>query len=163
MRSSAPGETAEGTGGAHEGEKTLSGRPTRRITISKLRNDSADPPSDTLGKRLIEAYLDRIHQRFPFIVRSDVWQFHRKRHILGVGVSPPRQDSFALFVLYMVYAIGALNLRLTGAYTDTAPEKFYISRYRDVFEALVETTMGPLESGNGDTGGTGNSRKTLEQ
>lgn len=141
-----PGDEAEDNRGAEKGERTFSGAPTRRITISELHNNSAEPPSDTLGKRLIEAYLVRIHPRFPLLVRSDLWEFHRKRHVLGVGELATKDDGFALFVLYMVYAIGALNLRLTEAYNDTAPEKFYISGLKHVSSAREASSIHNVEA-----------------
>ena len=117
----------------------------RRITLQELRSDTAEPPADNLGERLINAYLIRIHPRFPFLFRSDVWEAHRHRNSLGKEpraqhdqdlprFSTPAYEKhgFALFVLNMVYAIGALNLRLTEDYKETSPEKFYVAAMQHV-------------------------------
>jgi hypothetical protein len=121
-----------------EGEEISAGaNPARRITLQELQSDRAEPPSDALGERLINAYLARIHLRFPFLFRSDVWEAHRCRFTLQGGTqnscdaasfsSPAYTESgFALFVLNMVYAIGALNIRLTEDYKETPPEQFYV-------------------------------------
>jgi hypothetical protein len=91
---------------------------SRRITIQELQSGQGELPTDALGKKLIHAYLGRIHPRFPFLFRSDVWEAHRCRYILqrdshGHGNDNPsfsspayKQNGFALFVLNIVYAIG---------------------------------------------------------
>jgi hypothetical protein len=110
---------------------------SRRITLQELQSERAEPTPDVLGRKLIQAYLGRIHPRFPFLFRPDVWEAHRCRHTLQRGVqgqhsdnapsfSSPQDNGFALFVLNMVYAIGALNLRLTEDYKETSPEQFYV-------------------------------------
>jgi len=143
---SAHGEEAEGHQCRREGKTTFGGAPKRRITISELRTSSAEPPSDALGTRLIETYLGRIHPRFPILVRSDLWEFHRKRHLLGAREPITKDDGFSLFVLYMVYAIGALNLRLTETYTDTSPENFYISALKHVSSAREASSIHNVEA-----------------
>jgi hypothetical protein len=142
----APGQFPEGCSDAEPGEKTFSGAPTRRITISELRNNSAEPPSDVLGSRLIEAYLVRIHPRFPLLVRSGLWSSHQRRHVLSDAGPASAEDGFALFVLYMVYAIGALTLRLTETYTDTPPENFYISALKHVSSAREASSIHNVEA-----------------
>ncbi|KAL1303087.1 hypothetical protein AAFC00_006531 [Neodothiora populina] len=126
-------------------KRPLTGAPARRITISELHNNAAEPPSDALGTRLIEAYLVRIHPRFPFLIRSDLWDYHRKRNTLGTEPAKA-EDGFSLFVLYMVYAIGALNLRLTEAYKNTPPEKFYISALKHVSSARESSSIHNVEA-----------------
>ncbi|KAH6629193.1 fungal-specific transcription factor domain-containing protein [Boeremia exigua] len=118
---------------------------TRRITLQELRSNPGEPPADGLGEKLINTYLTRIHPRFPFLLRADIWEAHRCRHILSKEpdsqqsrpapqFTSPAYDNrgFALFVLYMVYAIGALNLRLTEDYKETSPEQFYVSAMQHV-------------------------------
>jgi hypothetical protein len=132
---------------------------TRRITLQELQSNSAEPPADGLGKRLIHAYLVRIHPRFPFLLRSDVWEAHRCRYVLQRGnqeqrngdspsslSTPYKEDGFALFVLNMVYAIGALNLRLTEDYKDTAPEQFYVSAMQHVASVREASSIHNLEA-----------------
>ncbi|KAJ4371303.1 hypothetical protein N0V83_004520 [Neocucurbitaria cava] len=144
----------------NESEKiTAGGKPTRRITLQELQSDRAEPPPDVLGKKLINAYLVRIHPRFPFLFRSDVWEAHRRRHTLERGTksqpgqnvpsfsSPAyKEDGFALFVLYMVYAIGALNLRLTEDYKDTPPEQFYVFAMQHVASVREASSIHNLEA-----------------
>jgi hypothetical protein len=132
---------------------------TRRITLQELQSDRAEPPTDVLGKKLIQAYLVRIHPRFPFLFRSDVWEAHRSRYALQRGTQgqrnegPPsfsspayREDGFALFVLNMVYAIGALNLRLTEDYKDTSPEQFYVFAMQHVASVREASSVHNLEA-----------------
>jgi hypothetical protein len=135
------------------------GERTRRITLQELRSNVTEPLSDALGKRLIDTYLVRIHPRFPFLFRSDIWEAHRHRNNLGMrSQEPPGQDTprfsssaykdggFALFVLYMVYAIGALNLRLTEGYRDTSPEHFYVAAMRHVASVKEASPVDNLQA-----------------
>lgn len=133
---------------------------TRKITLKELQYNRAEPPSEALGAKLIKAYLRRIHPRFPFIFRSDIWTAHRCRYSLGRQdqrhVSSPspssysskayESDGFALFVLYMVYAIGALNLRLTEDYRDTSPEQFYVFAMQHVSSVREASSIHNLEA-----------------
>lgn len=124
--------------------QSYAGNQPRRITLQEL-SDPAKPPADGLGERLINTYLARIHPRYPFLFRPDVWTAHHNRHVLSEEpqiqserstpqfTSPAYQNrGFALFILYMVYAIGALNLRLTEDYKETSPEQFYVSAMQHV-------------------------------
>jgi hypothetical protein len=116
---------------------------TRKITLQELQKP-AEPISDAQGTRLINTYLVRIHPRFPFLFPPDLWEIHRRQNtsqrIHGVPeslnsfASPAyNENGFALFVLNMVYSIGALNLRLTDQnYRDAPPEQFYISAMQHV-------------------------------
>ncbi|KAL5379011.1 hypothetical protein PMIN06_009915 [Paraphaeosphaeria minitans] len=135
------------------------GSSTRRITLQELQSNKAEPPSELLGAKLIKAYLSRIHPRFPFLFRSDVWEAHRCRYTLGKPAtrnsdwSTPKYssvayetDGFTLFVLYMVYAIGALNLRLTEDYRDTSPEQFYVFAMQHVASVREASSVHHLEA-----------------
>jgi hypothetical protein len=132
---------------------------SRRITLQELQSDRAEPPTDVLGKKLIQAYLVRIHPRFPFLFRSDLWEAHRSRYFLQRGIqgqrsedipsfsSPAyREDGFALFILNMVYAIGALNLRLTEDYKETPPEQFYVFAMQHVASVREASSIHNLEA-----------------
>ncbi|KAH7095879.1 C6 transcription factor [Paraphoma chrysanthemicola] len=131
---------------------------TRRITLQELQSERAELPNDVLGRKLIQAYLSRIHPRFPFLFRSDVWEAHRCRHVLqrdllGQRDTAPtfsspayKQDGFALFVLNMVYAIGALNLRLTEDYKATPPEQFYVAAMQHVASVREASSIHNLEA-----------------
>lgn len=138
-------------------EATSSGNQTRRITLQELQSERAEPPSDTLGTKLIQAYLIRIHPRFPFLFRSDVWEAHRCRYILqrtssgqsdedGPFFSSPKENGFSLFMLNMVYAIGALNLRLTEDYKDTSPEQFYVFAMQHVASVREASPIQNIEA-----------------
>jgi hypothetical protein len=147
------------TSGNNSEEISHDGNTTRRITLQELQSDRAELPTDVLGKRLIHAYLVRIHPRFPFLFRSDVWEAHRCRYSLQRGTQGPRNedppsfsnpaykgDGFALFVLNMVYAIGALNLRLTEDYKDTPPEQFYVFAMQHVASVREASSIHNLEA-----------------
>lgn len=136
----------EANGESGVGDKTFGGTPTRRITIAELQNNTCETPSDAFGSRLIEAYLVRIHPRFPVLVRSDVWSYHKRRHSLSDASTRSKEDGFAVFVLYMVYAIGALTLRLTGGHTDTQPESLYVSALRYVSSAREASPIHNVEA-----------------
>lgn len=140
------GHPSEPNGDSAPGDKTFGDTPTRRITIAELQNNAGEPPSDALGSRLIEAYLVRIHPRFPLLVRSDLWSYHRRRYSLGDASPRSKEDGFAVFVLYMVYAIGALTLRLTDGHTDTPPESFYVSALRYVSSAKEASPIHNVEA-----------------
>lgn len=130
----------------------------RRITLQELHTNRAEPPSEFLGVKLVKAYLGRIHPRFPFLFRSDIWEAHRCRYKLGspeTRVTNEAQvfssdayeaNGFALFVLYMVYAIGALNLRLTEDYRDTSPEQFYVFAMQHVASVREASPIHNLEA-----------------
>lgn len=131
---------------------------TRKITLQELQSELSPPP-DALGTKLINTYLARIHPRFPFLFRSDIWEAHRRRYTLARGAtrdigqegqsySSPAydKDGFALFVLYMVYAIGALNLRLTEDYKDTSPEQFYVFAMQHVASVREASSIHNLEA-----------------
>lgn len=141
-----PGDDSEGSGETGKSDRTSSGGPLSSPTVPEVLNNAAEPPSDALGKKLIEVYLVGIHPRFPLLVRSDLWESHHKRYILRGADSATKEDGFARFVLYMVYAIGALNLRLTEVYNDTAPEKFYISALKQVYSAREISSIHNVEA-----------------
>ncbi|KAJ5674961.1 C6 transcription factor [Penicillium maclennaniae] len=88
-----------------------------------------EPPSDEMGARLLDTYFHRLHSRYPFLDRRQMWRIHEERERLyktkREELSQP--DRFALFKLNMVYAIGATMLRLsdTEKYVSTAPERYY--------------------------------------
>lgn len=138
-------------------EASFDGHQTRRITLQELQSERPEPPSDALGTRLIQAYLVRIHPRFPFLFRSDVWEAHRCRYMLqrtdgvqsgeeGPSFSSPKENGFSLFMLNMVYAIGALNLRLTEDYKDTSPEQFYVFAMQHVASVREASPIQNLEA-----------------
>lgn len=143
-------------------ERRPSSSDTRPITLQELQSKKTKPVSDALGARLINAYLVRIHPRFPFLFPSDLWEMQRQTAHESVGArsnsdtndgqhsfaSPAyNQTGFALFVLNMVYSIGALNLRLTDqSYRDTPPEQFYLSAMQHVASVREASPIDNLQA-----------------
>ncbi|KAI4715248.1 hypothetical protein E4T48_08574 [Aureobasidium sp. EXF-10727] len=132
-----------------ETERQSSDAGTRKITVQELQSQQPTPISDVLGSRLITTYLVRIHPRFPFLFPADLWKIHRRQNIFSTAETSSssnvfeissnfssqsyNRDGYALFVLNIVYAIGALNLRLTDQnYRDVSPEQFYVSAMQHV-------------------------------
>jgi hypothetical protein len=94
------------------------------ITMDVLRANSAEPPSDELGSRIMNAYLTQLHPRYPFLNPAELWSLHADR--LRLAKTRPvdllQSERFGLFKLYLVYAIGAMLLQLTEKFAATAPE-----------------------------------------
>jgi hypothetical protein len=108
----APGQTNNGNTGA-----------PRTIRLNDLLEHRADPPNDEMGSRIIEAYLSRIHPRYPFIDRDELWRLHEDRWRLA-KIKPEnlsRNERFGIFRLYMAYAIAATLMQLSEKYTYTDP------------------------------------------
>ena len=140
-----------------ESERRSSNPDTRKITLQELQQP-AKPVSDALGTRLITTYLVRIHPRFPFLFPPDLWEIHRRQSTnqrthempesLNSFACPAyNENGFALFVLNMVYSIGALNLRLTDQnYRDVPPEQFYISAMQHVASVREASPIDNLQA-----------------
>jgi hypothetical protein len=140
-----------------ESERRSSNADTRKITLQELQ-EPAEPVSDALGTRLINTYLVRIHPRFPFLFPPDLWEIHRRQKPtssiddvsegMNDFASPAyNEDEFALFVLNMVYSIGALNLRLTDQnYRGVPPEQFYISAMQHVASVREASPIDNLQA-----------------
>ncbi|KAG9642977.1 hypothetical protein KCU77_g4910, partial [Aureobasidium melanogenum] len=150
------------TPSSSESEKRSSNADTRKITLQELQS-KAKPISDALGTRLISTYLVCIHPRFPFLFPSDLWEIHHRQKPTGSAetsrtggmreepnsfASPAyNENGFALFVLNMVYAIGALNLRLTDQkYKEVPPEQFYISAMQHVASVREASPIDNLQA-----------------
>jgi hypothetical protein len=84
----------------------------------------ASPPSDANGSRIIDAYFTHMHTRLPFLDRAKIMKLHANR-FHPVNATP--QDEFERFKLFMVYAIGATILQMTGAYDATPPNEFLMA------------------------------------
>lgn len=85
---------------------------------------NVDPPSDEMGSKFLETYFRRLHSRYPFLDRGQIWKMHEDRWRLAKTKREDltRSDRFALFKLNIVYAIGATMLQLSEKYAHTAPE-----------------------------------------
>lgn len=95
----------------------------RTIRLNDLMKHRAEPPSDEMGSQIIEAYFSRVHSRYPFIDRDELWRLHEDRWRLAKTKSEDlsRNERFGIFRLYMAYAIAATMMHLSGGYTYTAP------------------------------------------
>lgn len=76
---------------------------------------TAEPPDDEMGTRLLDAYLTRLHVRYPFLDRAELWRLHGKRWQLTRAKREElsKSERFGLFKLYLVYAIGATLIQLS--------------------------------------------------
>lgn len=91
---------------------------------------NVEPPTDEMGARMLETYFTRLHSRYPFLNRKQVWRIHADRWRLAKlkREDLTRSDRFAIFKLNLVYAIGATMLRLSEKYAYT-PEVIIFSKY----------------------------------
>lgn len=113
---------AEVLGQANTSDKENTGAP-RTIRLNDLLKHRADPPNNEMGSQIIEAYLNRVHHRYPFIDRDELWRLHEDRWRLA-KVKPEdlsRSERFGIFRLYMAYAIASTMMQLSEKYTYTAP------------------------------------------
>lgn len=84
----------------------------------------AEPPNDEMGFKVLQAYLTRIHIRYPLLDRDELWRLHGNRWCLA-KLKPEkitRDERFGIFKLYLVYAIGATMTQLSEKYTYVNPE-----------------------------------------
>lgn len=84
----------------------------------------AEPPSDEMGSKILQAYLTRIHVRYPLLDRDELWRLHGNRWRLAKlkREEITRRERFGIFKLYLVYAIGATMIQLSEKYTYVHPE-----------------------------------------
>ncbi|KAL2794882.1 fungal-specific transcription factor domain-containing protein [Aspergillus keveii] len=86
----------------------------------------ASPPSEELGAKLIDAYVERLDWRYPFLDLDEIRALHRDRDHL------PTSEQ-GLFKLYLVYAIGSGLLDLTEKRTSSPmPEAFYATAMQHI-------------------------------
>lgn len=96
----------------------------RTIKLDELLKNRADPPNDEMGSRIVNAYLIRVHSRYPFLDRRELWRLHADRWLLARTKADDLSQCqrFDIFKLYMVYAIAATMMQLSEKYTYTPPE-----------------------------------------
>ncbi|PWY65132.1 C6 transcription factor [Aspergillus eucalypticola CBS 122712] len=113
-----PGERA-----GHVNDRT---RPPR---VEEVLVKSSEPPSDEMGSRILHAYLTRIHVRYPFLDRTELWRLHEARWRLAQKKREEltKEERVGIFKLYLVYAIGATSIQLSETYSYTTPERFYMT------------------------------------
>ncbi|KAH1498025.1 hypothetical protein KXV92_004586 [Aspergillus fumigatus] len=106
-------------------------RPRR---VEDLLVKSTEPPNDEMGTRILRAYLTRLHVRYPFLDRAELWKLHGARWRLAKANQEAltKAERFGLFKLYLVYAIGATTIQLSEKYTYVPPERYYITALQQV-------------------------------
>ena len=96
-------------------------RPPR---MEELLAKGAEPPNAEMGSRIMNAYLTRLHTRYPFLDRRELWRLHETRWQLAKKKREElsKAEKFGIFQLYIVYAIGATFLQLSERYSYIPPE-----------------------------------------
>ena len=97
----------------------------------------------TRGGRILDAYLTRVHLRYPFLDRSDILERHGNRFVQD-NTSP--KDQYGTFKIYMIYAIGATMLKLTEAYDYTPPENFFMKALQYISAARESHSVHNIEA-----------------
>ncbi|RAK81632.1 MFS transporter [Aspergillus fijiensis CBS 313.89] len=115
------------------GDKSSEER-ARPLRMEELLSKTTDPPNDELGSRILRAYLTRLHVRYPFLDRTELWRLHEDRWRLA---KTPREEltraeRFGIFKLYLVYAIGATTIQLSENLATILPEQFYTTALQTV-------------------------------
>jgi hypothetical protein len=115
--------------------------PYKAISLDELLKHRADPPNDEMGARIMDAYLGRVHNKYPFLDRDELWKLHHARwHLAKTKAEDLTQtERFGIFKLYMAYAIASTLIGLSEKYDYTPPEvasplffsSIYTDRYRN--------------------------------
>ncbi|RFU30446.1 hypothetical protein B7463_g5916, partial [Scytalidium lignicola] len=122
---------------------TISDQQPKALSLEDLKNGSASPPSYEMGIRILNAYFQKIHPRYPIFERSDIFELHAKRQ---QQTNSNTQEQFGTFKLYMVYAIGATILQLTETYSYTPPEKFFMAALQYISAARESHSIYNIEA-----------------
>ncbi|KAI9374014.1 fungal-specific transcription factor domain-containing protein [Aspergillus egyptiacus] len=112
----------------------------RTLRMEELLAKSTEPPNDEMGRRILQAYLTRLHIRYPFMDRNELWRLHEDRWRLAKAKREglTKAERFGIFKLYLTYAIGATTMQLSEKYDYVPPERFYITALQQV-PAMCET------------------------
>ncbi|KAL5335964.1 fungal-specific transcription factor domain-containing protein [Aspergillus crustosus] len=112
----------------------------RTLRMEELLAKSTEPPNDEMGGRILHAYLTRLHVRYPFLDRKELWHLHEDRWRLAKAKREElsKSERFGIFKLYLTYAIGATTMQLSEKYDYVPPERFYITALQQV-PAMCET------------------------
>ncbi|KAF5015378.1 hypothetical protein F66182_13314, partial [Fusarium sp. NRRL 66182] len=128
---------------------TTSSNPSyKAINMAELLKHRANPPNDEMGSRILDTYIGRIHGRYPFLDRDELWKLHHDRWNLA-KVKPEnltQAQRFGIFRLYMVYAIASTLISLSEKYDYTAPEKFYMTAIQHVAAACETRSTQNIEA-----------------
>jgi hypothetical protein len=122
---------------------TVSQTQPKSISIADLKRNSAGPPNDGMGGRILDAYFMRVHLRYPFLDRKDILERHANRFTQD-NRSP--QDQYGTFKMYMIYAIGATMLKLTEQYDYTPPENFFMTALQYISAARESHSVHNIEA-----------------
>lgn len=122
---------------------TVSQARPEAISIMDLKRNSAGPPNDDMGGRILDAYFTRLHLRYPFLDRKDILERHANRFVQN-NASP--QDQYGTFKIYMIYAIGATMLKLTEQYDYTTPESFFMTALQYISAARESHSVHNIEA-----------------
>ncbi|KAH6713972.1 fungal-specific transcription factor domain-containing protein [Leptodontidium sp. MPI-SDFR-AT-0119] len=122
---------------------TVNQTQSKPLSIAELKNNSAGPPNNDMGGRILDAYFSRVHLRYPFLDRSDILERHGNRFVQD-NTSP--QDQYGTFKIYMIYAIGATMLKLTEAYDYTPPENFFMKALQYISAARESHSVHNIEA-----------------
>lgn len=104
----------------------------RTLRMDELLAKSTEPPNDEMGGRMLHAYLTRLHVRYPFIDRIELWCLHEDRWRLARTKREEltRSEKFGIFKLYLIYAISATIIQLSEKYDYVPPEVcYYVPRF----------------------------------
>lgn len=104
----------------------------RTLRMDELLAKSTEPPNDEMGGRMLHAYLTRLHVRYPFIDRIELWRLHEDRWRLAKTKREDltKSERFGIFKLYLVYAISATIIQLIEKYDYVPPEVcYYVARF----------------------------------
>ncbi|KAL2201742.1 hypothetical protein CC79DRAFT_1281621 [Sarocladium strictum] len=87
------------------------------------RHQLAELPWPAIGtsREILNTYLDSMHRRVPFFDFKEVLQAYKTRQS---ALANNHRSRFLAFKLFMVYAIGAMILKLTKLDTETQPEDY---------------------------------------
>lgn len=100
------------------------------------------PPGDAMGRRMLEAYFAKIHPRYPFLDRAQLFDLHAHRHD---AAAPTLAHRFDVFRLNMVYAIGGTLLKTTDPLSEAQAEIFLTVALRDVSVVQEANTLQTIE------------------
>jgi hypothetical protein len=89
-------------------------RPRKRVRDWAL---NAGTPDDSLGSRLVDAYLTKVHPKHLFLQPRHIFRLHESREFVRRAARPLTNKSISarldFFILHMIYAIGARYLQLS--------------------------------------------------
>jgi hypothetical protein len=110
--------------------------------VHGLQSRRAEPPADGKGRRMLEAYFEKIHPRYPFLERSELLHLHAQRYDPVPSTTFRR---FGIFKLNMVYAIGGTLLKLTDPSFETQVESFLATALQQVSSVRQSNALHSIE------------------